>query len=129
MQPTSCAQVDDSRKTLSCAVTELQKDIEQERQQHEAAHPDTPWDAPEIGVFVVHNKQRMKLAQLPESIMRNRCVAAAAAAAVGACRVGWLRVHTCLQQCSAFEQMCAPTKREGLLVVRPDPHRGVWAYL
>lgn len=79
------AQVDDSRKTLSCAVTELLRDIEQERQQHEAAHPHTPWDAPDLGVFVVHNKQRTKLAQLPDSVMKDRCVAAAAAAVGG----GW----------------------------------------
>lgn len=64
-------QVDDSRKTLSCAVTELLKDIQQERQSHQQSS-DQPWVEPQLGVFVVHNKQREKLGQLPEDIMRNR---------------------------------------------------------
>jgi hypoxanthine phosphoribosyltransferase len=66
-------QVDDSRKTLSCAVTELLRDIQQEQQQHMRTQPDQPWVAPELGVFVVHNKQRPKLAQLPEDLMKDRC--------------------------------------------------------
>lgn len=81
-------QVDDSRKTLACAVTELQRDILHEQQQHAQAHPDKPWAAPQLGVFVVHNKQRAKLAQLPEELMENRC----AAAAVG-CESSVLRSH------------------------------------
>jgi hypothetical protein len=70
---TCTLQVDDSRKTLSCAVTELLKDIQLEQQQHEQEHPGRPWAAPDLGIFVVHNKQRKKLAQLPDSIMQNRC--------------------------------------------------------
>lgn len=56
-------------------MTELLKDVEAERQQHEATQPDTPWQEPQLGIFVVHNKQvKKKLAQLPEDIMQHRCV-------------------------------------------------------
>ncbi|KAF8343404.1 hypothetical protein F5887DRAFT_886674 [Amanita rubescens] len=58
-------EVDDSRKTLHYALSELQKDVdiellaypEQERQQLRAAT--------QFGVFVVHNKIKVKLADLP----------------------------------------------------------------
>ena len=55
-------------------MTELLSDIRQEQQQHQQVAPDQPWVQPELGVFVVHNKQRPKLAQLPDDILRDRCV-------------------------------------------------------
>jgi hypoxanthine phosphoribosyltransferase len=70
-------QVDDSRRTLACAVSELEADIERERAQHEATSGpgSSPWQAPQLGVFVVHNKQREKRAALPADLMQHRCVA------------------------------------------------------
>ncbi|KAL7416910.1 hypothetical protein BDY24DRAFT_378680 [Mrakia frigida] len=60
-------EVDDSRKTLSYAVTELLKDIEKltaELSPEEAAtHPPT-----QIAVFVVHNKLIPKLGELPANV-------------------------------------------------------------
>jgi hypothetical protein len=82
-------QVDDSRKTLACAVTELLQDIQLEQQQHEHAHPDMPWAAPDLGIFVVHNKQRKKLGQLPDSIMQNRC--ARVTIALDSCFSEWVQ--------------------------------------
>lgn len=57
---------------MCCAVSELQKDIQQEQQQHKKMLPDKPWLEPQLGVFVVHNKQRAKLAELPEDLMNHR---------------------------------------------------------
>ncbi|KAF8063722.1 XPT1 [Scenedesmus sp. PABB004] len=64
-------EVDDSRKTLAHALAELEADVAAERAAHEGAGG-APWAAPELGVFVLHNKQRPKLASLPEHIMRSR---------------------------------------------------------
>ncbi|PCH44214.1 PRTase-like protein [Wolfiporia cocos MD-104 SS10] len=59
-------EVDDSRKTLHYAISELQKDVEREL----LALPEAERDAQrtKFAVFVVHNKLKPKLAQLPESI-------------------------------------------------------------
>lgn len=65
-------QVDDSRKTLAHAVSELEQDIEAERLQHKKSNPGQPWHAPELGVFVLHNKLRPKLAGLPDHVMNSR---------------------------------------------------------
>jgi hypoxanthine phosphoribosyltransferase len=90
-------EVDDTRKTLAYAVEELLKDIEAERHQWEAANavprthtPPQPscsgsssplqelqaeeaqeWQAPRLGVFVVHNKLKQKKAELPEWLMKS----------------------------------------------------------
>ena len=93
-------EVDDTRKTLAYAVEELLKDIEAERHQWEAANAvprtSTPpqltpgsnssnssplqqkqveegpaWEAPRLGVFVVHNKLKPKKAELPEWLMKD----------------------------------------------------------
>ncbi|KAI0766935.1 PRTase-like protein [Trametes elegans] len=59
-------EVDDSRKTLHYAITELQKDVEREL----AALPEAERDAKrtKFAVFVVHNKLKPKLASLPAEI-------------------------------------------------------------
>lgn len=70
-------------------MTELLQDIQLEQQQHEHAHPDRPWAAPDLGIFVVHNKQRKKLGQLPDSIMQNRC--ARVTIALDSCFSEWVQ--------------------------------------
>ncbi|EGO22079.1 hypothetical protein SERLADRAFT_472396 [Serpula lacrymans var. lacrymans S7.9] len=59
-------EVDDSRKTLHYALTELQKDVELEL----AAFPESERDAlrTKFAIFVVHNKLKPKFAQLPPDI-------------------------------------------------------------
>ncbi|KAL6304588.1 PRTase-like protein [Sparassis latifolia] len=59
-------EVDDSRKTLQYAISELQKDVEREL----AALPAHERDAKrtEFAVFVVHNKLKPKHGELPSSI-------------------------------------------------------------
>ncbi|KAH7890747.1 phosphoribosyltransferase-like protein [Phlebopus sp. FC_14] len=59
-------EVDDSRKTLQYAVSELQKDVELEVQ----ALPESEREAnrTEFAVFVVHNKLKPKLGSLPSNI-------------------------------------------------------------
>ncbi|KAH9888830.1 PRTase-like protein [Cubamyces lactineus] len=56
-------EVDDSRKTLHYAVTELKKDVEREL----ALLPEAEREAKrtQFAVFVVHNKLKPKLAELP----------------------------------------------------------------
>jgi hypoxanthine phosphoribosyltransferase len=82
------SQVDDSRKTLAHAVAELQADIAAERaafRKQAAASSsigdgacngsssgEAAWVEPQLGVFVLHNKLRPKLAELPESLMHCR---------------------------------------------------------
>lgn len=83
--------MDDSRKTLAHAVAELQADIAAERAQHQqqqdnghsassangaasngnagSGSSSSSWAEPELGVFVLHNKLRPKLAELPPAIM------------------------------------------------------------
>lgn len=68
-------EVDDTRKTLSYAVEELHKDIEQERTAYKAACTTSgddgmsAWKQPTVGIFVVHNKLKPKQAQLPAQLM------------------------------------------------------------
>ncbi|KAI0352300.1 PRTase-like protein [Trametes cingulata] len=59
-------EVDDSRKTLHYAITELQQDVEREL----ALLPESERDAKrtKFAVFVVHNKLKPKLAELPADI-------------------------------------------------------------
>ncbi|KAH9846036.1 PRTase-like protein [Lenzites betulinus] len=59
-------EVDDSRKTLHYAVTELQQDVEREL----AKLPEAEREAKrtKFAVFVVHNKLKPKLAQIPADI-------------------------------------------------------------
>lgn len=65
-------QVDDSRKTLAHATAELRADITQEQQRHAQSGSSKPWQAPELGVFVLHNKLRPKLAEISQCIMQSR---------------------------------------------------------
>ncbi|GLC42764.1 hypothetical protein PLESTB_001415700 [Pleodorina starrii] len=64
-------EVDDTRKTLSYAVSELNKDIEKQRHEYEGRRKegDPEWAAPRLGVFVVHNKMKPKQGGLPEEVM------------------------------------------------------------
>ena len=59
-------EIDDSRKTLQYAVSELQNDVEKELlalPESERAGKNT-----EFGIFVVHNKRKEKLGKLPEGL-------------------------------------------------------------
>ncbi|TFL02007.1 phosphoribosyltransferase-like protein [Pterulicium gracile] len=58
-------EVDDTRKTLHYAVSELQKDIEAELANHPESERDALRKATQFGIFVVHNKLKPKLAELP----------------------------------------------------------------
>ncbi|KAI0741930.1 PRTase-like protein [Daedaleopsis nitida] len=59
-------EVDDSRKTLHYAVSELQKDVERALAQLPEAERDAK--RTKFAVFVVHNKLKPKLADLPAGI-------------------------------------------------------------
>jgi hypoxanthine phosphoribosyltransferase len=58
-------EVDDTRTTLHYAVSELEKDIKLQAEQLGRAHEDT-----KFFVFVLHNKDKPKRAQLPEDMMK-----------------------------------------------------------
>ncbi|GAA6059347.1 hypothetical protein JCM10212_003245 [Sporobolomyces blumeae] len=60
-------EVDDSRTTLGYAVAELKKDI---AQQYGKLTPDQKAHFPktELAIFVVHNKLKEKLAEIPEDV-------------------------------------------------------------
>ncbi|KAG2487333.1 hypothetical protein HYH03_014049 [Edaphochlamys debaryana] len=64
-------EVDDTRKTLSFAVAELNKDVTKQRAEYEAKRQEgePEWQEPKLGVFVVHNKLKPKTGTLPESLM------------------------------------------------------------
>jgi hypoxanthine phosphoribosyltransferase len=62
-------EVDETRTTLSYAVKELEKDIEQQRHLFKENHEE--WIEPKLGVFVVHNKMVTKRAKLPDDLMKN----------------------------------------------------------
>ncbi|OCH93641.1 PRTase-like protein [Obba rivulosa] len=59
-------EVDDSRKTLHYAISELQKDVERDLE----ALPESEREAQrtQFAIFVVHNKLKPKLAELPADI-------------------------------------------------------------
>jgi len=59
-------EVDDSRLTLHYALSELQKDVEREL----LSLPETEREAArtKFAVFVVHNKQKPKLGELPPGV-------------------------------------------------------------
>ncbi|KAK7056191.1 hypothetical protein VNI00_002743 [Paramarasmius palmivorus] len=58
-------EVDDTRKTLGYALSELQKDVEAELLNHPESQRDALRAATKFGIFVVHNKKKPKLAELP----------------------------------------------------------------
>ncbi|KAJ3766201.1 hypothetical protein FB446DRAFT_794325 [Lentinula raphanica] len=58
-------EVDDTRKTLSFALTELQKDVENELLKHPEGDREALRASTKFGIFVVHNKNKPKLAELP----------------------------------------------------------------
>ncbi|KAK2463711.1 hypothetical protein APHAL10511_004462 [Amanita phalloides] len=58
-------EVDDSRKTLHYALSELQKDVESELMRYPEQEREKLRATTEFGVFVVHNKKKAKLAELP----------------------------------------------------------------
>lgn len=60
-------EVDDSRKTLQYALSELQKDVEVELQN--LPEPDREANRTEFAVFVVHNKDKPKLGVLPPNLL------------------------------------------------------------
>lgn len=57
-------EVDDTRTTLHYAVSELKKDIKQQAEAKNANPNDT-----KLGIFVLHDKQKTKKADLPADIM------------------------------------------------------------
>ncbi|KAJ7115792.1 phosphoribosyltransferase-like protein [Mycena epipterygia] len=58
-------EVDDTRKTLHYALSELQKDVEEELLSHPESERPALREATKFGIFVVHNKNKGKLAELP----------------------------------------------------------------
>lgn len=58
-------EVDDTRTTLHYAVSELKKDIE-EQSKAKGADPKST----KLGIFVLHDKQKQKKADLPDEIMK-----------------------------------------------------------
>ncbi|KAK6464457.1 xanthine phosphoribosyltransferase 1 [Scheffersomyces coipomensis] len=58
-------EVDDTRTTLHYAVSELKKDVEQQAKSQGKNPNDT-----KFGVFVLHDKQKPKRADLPDEIMK-----------------------------------------------------------
>ncbi|KAJ7281665.1 hypothetical protein C8J57DRAFT_1298319 [Mycena rebaudengoi] len=58
-------EVDDTRKTLHYALSELQKDVEAELLTRPESERAALRDATKFGIFVVHNKDKAKLAELP----------------------------------------------------------------
>ncbi|KAJ4473757.1 hypothetical protein J3R30DRAFT_3659245 [Lentinula aciculospora] len=62
-------EVDDTRKTLRYALTELQKDVETELLNHPEIDRDALRASTKFGTFVVHNKNKPKLAELPEGTL------------------------------------------------------------
>ncbi|KAF9045798.1 PRTase-like protein [Hymenopellis radicata] len=58
-------EVDDTRKTLGYALSELKKDVEAELLSRPEEERAALRDATQFGIFVVHNKLKPKLAELP----------------------------------------------------------------
>ncbi|KAG5641979.1 hypothetical protein DXG03_003832 [Asterophora parasitica] len=58
-------EVDDTRKTLNYALSELDKDVEEELLTRPEADRAALRAATEFAIFVVHNKLKPKLAELP----------------------------------------------------------------
>ncbi|KAJ2919502.1 hypothetical protein MD484_g933, partial [Candolleomyces efflorescens] len=61
-------EVDDTRKTLHYAVSELQKDVEKELLNYPESERAALREATKFGVFVVHNKKKPKLQELDGSV-------------------------------------------------------------
>lgn len=57
-------EVDDSRTTLHYAVTELQKEIEEQKRKLNRQDEETT-----LSIFVLHNKDKLKKADLPKEMM------------------------------------------------------------
>jgi hypoxanthine phosphoribosyltransferase len=66
-------EVDDTRTTLNYAVTELKKDLEE---QCKAKGITVEESGTELGVFVLHNKNKPKRAHLPADVYDNNYIAA-----------------------------------------------------
>ncbi|KAF9268992.1 PRTase-like protein [Marasmius fiardii PR-910] len=58
-------EVDDTRKTLGYALLELQKDVKLEAERYPESQREALLGATKFGIFVVHNKKKPKLAELP----------------------------------------------------------------
>ncbi|TFK51729.1 PRTase-like protein [Heliocybe sulcata] len=61
-------EVDDSRKTLHYAVSELQKDVQRELEGLPQSEREALAAKTEFAVFVVHNKLKPKLGELPSNV-------------------------------------------------------------
>ncbi|KAG6815797.1 hypothetical protein H0H87_011241 [Tephrocybe sp. NHM501043] len=59
-------EVDDTRKTLGYALSELKKDVAEELLKHPESERAALAAATQFAIFVVHNKNKPKLAELPE---------------------------------------------------------------
>jgi len=62
-------EVDDTRKTLHYALSELQKDVEAELLLHPESERESLRSATKFAVFVVHNKKKPKLGHLAHDIL------------------------------------------------------------
>ncbi|KAG7093881.1 hypothetical protein E1B28_007520 [Marasmius oreades] len=61
-------EVDDTRKTLGYALFELQKDVELEAARCPESEREALLGATKFGIFVVHNKKKPKLVELPAGV-------------------------------------------------------------
>mmetsp|Transcript_2550 Transcript_2550/g.4320 ORF Transcript_2550/g.4320 Transcript_2550/m.4320 type:complete len:370 (-) Transcript_2550:1058-2167(-) len=61
-------EVDDSRKTLAFIVNEFLRYFVEVKAAHEAKAGAVPWVAPQLGVYVIHNKVRAKEAEIDPSV-------------------------------------------------------------
>jgi hypoxanthine phosphoribosyltransferase len=59
-------EVDDTRTTLSYAVQELSKDIEEEKRKFLQENPGSIVPETKFAVFVLHNKKKEKRMELPD---------------------------------------------------------------
>ncbi|KAH8832589.1 hypothetical protein DL96DRAFT_1694673 [Flagelloscypha sp. PMI_526] len=62
-------EVDDTRKTLHYALSELQKDVEAELSERPEEEREALRKATKFAIFVVHNKLKPKLADLPPDLL------------------------------------------------------------
>ncbi|KAG1664690.1 hypothetical protein FOA52_006665 [Chlamydomonas sp. UWO 241] len=62
--------VDNTRATLATFIEGLQVRIDAEKAAKQGSG--AAWDAPQIGVFVLHNKRKPKASDLPEEVMNGR---------------------------------------------------------
>jgi hypoxanthine phosphoribosyltransferase len=64
-------EVDDTRATLSYAVQELRKDVDEQEKIYISEHPGEEVPETRFGIFVLHNKKKAKTKDLPDESIIN----------------------------------------------------------